>query len=243
MDHTKRRILGTLLFLSSVTCCLATGTWLGGKLFVPAGSGLAGPLMALQYGVALAVVGGIASVLLVRRLSLRWLLGLTLPVTAAAMALAFLAGTAYFVSQREQQAHLEQAYRDLPRFTLRLSSAETAARRAFVEISYDSGVDRFTATMADGSACAGAIAGRDKVELLTALRNVEGLLITTPAPCAAPGAESHRLTFRIYDRKPPESTGDIAITETCLATYEPLRAAIEAADHVYRANRRSEVCS
>lgn len=48
---------------------LVAGMMIGGRYFVPAGSGLAGPAIALGYGVAGAAIGAVLAALLIWRAS------------------------------------------------------------------------------------------------------------------------------------------------------------------------------
>lgn len=56
LSRIRRILLSALLALSLGFIGLAVGTTLGGWLFVPPGSGFAGPVIALGYGVLAALV-------------------------------------------------------------------------------------------------------------------------------------------------------------------------------------------
>lgn len=63
----SRGVWGSLLVLGLIWLGLVGGTAVGAALFVPEGSGLAGPAIALGYGVAAAVAGIVAGALVAWR--------------------------------------------------------------------------------------------------------------------------------------------------------------------------------
>jgi hypothetical protein len=76
---------------------------------------------------------------------------------------------------------------------------------------------------AGGQRCSAPLDGAQAVELLTALRNAEGVLYRNPAPCPATAeAPVYRLRFTIREAKPPETVGNIALTPTCLSALPAL---------------------
>ena len=69
----SRRWWGVLLVISFLWLGLLAGMALGARFFVPAGSGMAGPATALYYGLEGAVVCGLLSGLVIRKLEARQL--------------------------------------------------------------------------------------------------------------------------------------------------------------------------
>jgi formate-dependent nitrite reductase membrane component NrfD len=98
----RRALWTTLLVLCSFWIGLVAGTVLGGLFFVPAGSGLAGPAIALGYGVAAALAGAIVAGIVGRRLPPR-VLRRTTAVVGAVAAVAVVAVVYLFVKQQAQR--------------------------------------------------------------------------------------------------------------------------------------------
>jgi preprotein translocase subunit SecG len=107
----RRALWTTLLVLCSFWIGLVAGTVVGGLFFVPAGSGLAAPAIALGYGVGAALAGAIVAGIVGRRLPPRALRRATAVVGALA-AVAVLAVVYLFVKQQAQrQARADPAER------------------------------------------------------------------------------------------------------------------------------------
>lgn len=92
------------LVLAAFWIGLVAGTVLGAVFFVPAGSGLAGPAIALGYGIAGALAGAVLAGMLGRRLPTRLLrrTAVTAMVLGAGAALAV--GYRFVVQQAERRA-------------------------------------------------------------------------------------------------------------------------------------------
>ena len=235
MTRRMRILLGAVFVIAFMLIGLVLGTMIGGRYFVAPGSGLAGPAIALGYGVLGAAGLGIAALGLAIYLPPRWLLATALPAIVAGMAIAVLIGRAMTKSNAERDAHLEQAYANLNRFTVVLAHPAPGAGRAFarMEAQWDRG-GVYTALLGegDGRRCSAALSGREAVALLGALRGAEGVLYRDPAPCAdAPGAAGGEIEWTIREVKAPDSLGKIAITAACASKYpqllEPFKAAAE----------------
>ena len=89
-----------VLFVSFLS--LFAGTFIGATFFVPQGSGLAGPAIALGYGVVGLVIGLVGSVILVRKLD-RPQLRVALLIAGVATLLVGALLTYRFVSNRSSQ--------------------------------------------------------------------------------------------------------------------------------------------
>jgi hypothetical protein len=83
---------------------LALGTALGGWLFVPPGSGLAGPAIALGYGLAAGLATGAAGIFVGLRARIATVRRLALTALAAALLVAAVLSWRLVVSQSELEA-------------------------------------------------------------------------------------------------------------------------------------------
>lgn len=98
----RRALWITLIVLCSFWVGLVAGTLFGALFLVPAGSGLAGPAIALGYGVAAALAGAVLGGVIGRRLSAR-ALRRAAAVVGALAAVALLAVVYLFVKQQAQR--------------------------------------------------------------------------------------------------------------------------------------------
>jgi len=245
MKTRTRWLVGILLTLSLLVCGLLAGTWLGGRYFVPPGSGLAGPAIALSYGLLGAVVGVALGIVVSIFTPGRWLAYATIPVALAGGIVVLMVARSYMISSAETEARLQEAYDKLPAFTLTIELPETAADRPFARFAADWSARSYDVTVAgdDPQTCSAAMAGPDAVRLLTALRNIEGRLMNEPDPCAAsPGAVDHHLAFAIKEARPPDSEGSLEITEACLTRAPDLAAPRDAVTEMIAENGLPDAC-
>lgn len=232
----------TILFvITAAICSLAIGTWIGARFFVPAGSGLAGPFIALGYGAGGALAGLVTAMLAARRLSRRWLVRVTITLAIGAAGIVGLVTYAYLAAKAEERLHLAEAYANLPPFRFDLQDVSGQQLGPLARIVYDSDKNEFAVTRADGSVCRGSLDGPQKVTLLESLRGVEGLLLDSPQPCP-PAATTHRLVFRIEEALPPNTEGTVAFDAACLATTARLQKAIGTAEQIYLATQGNLRC-
>ncbi len=240
---TPRRSLPlTILFvITAAICSLAIGTWIGARFFVPAGSGLAGPFIALGYGASGALAGLVVAMLAARRLSHRWLVRVTITLAIGAAGIVGLFTYAYLAAKAEERLHLAEAYANLPPFRFDLQDVSGQQLGPLARIVYDGAKNEFVVNRTDGSICRGTIDGPQKVALLESLRGVEGLLSETPQPCSTETA-THRLAFHIQESLPPNTEGTIAFDAACLAATARLQKAIGTAELIYLATQGNLDC-
>jgi hypothetical protein len=235
MSGTGRFLVGLILSLSLAVCGLALGTVVGGRFFVPAGQGLAGPAEALAYGV-LAALGGVVLGVMVAFV-LRGALLKTLTLVSFVLAAGVVAYVAYAmrVNRAELDAYMDEQISGLPPFVLTVLHSADAAGRPFASVTYDGGRNTLSLTRTDGSVCSGRIppAGREKAALLGAIRNVELVLANTPVPCTDGGPVLHEFEFSVEEALPPNTTASAAVTQACLAEHPELQGLIERADYTY----------
>ncbi len=243
MSKPVRAFLGVLLALALGLCAFIPGMWVGGQT-VGKDQGLAGGAIVFLTGLSIATGAFVVGALLAYFLPARLLKVLTAIATVPAAVIAVVIGYHYFAYRSEADAFLDDQIAHLPPFTLKIVHSDAAVGQLYDRISFDTSRENFTTVNDEGATCSGTIAAtsRDKVELLTALRNVEILLAQHPTVCRDGGAMLHEAEFEIHEAKPPYTTGRVAITEACLAAHDPLRALITTAREVYESNRATESC-
>jgi hypothetical protein len=237
-------ILNIAFVFFMAVCGLVAGTYVGGRFFVPPGSGLAGPGIALGYGVIGAALAGIAGGLLARFLPSKWFLGVGVPVAVAGVALTIVVVNAYLRAEAEMAAHLEEAYERLNEFSVTLVHLDDDAA-PFKRMDVNWGERRYTAITNDvgSSTCAAMLSGREAVALLGALREVEGVVLKNPLPCSGtPGAVERELNWFIPEHLPPDSQGKHAITAACAARHPALDKPFEAAAGIFRRGDHAREC-
>lgn len=245
MKPRTRWIVGILLSLSLLVCGLFAGTWIGGRFFVAAGSGLAGPVIALGYGVIGGVLGAALGLVMSIFTPGRKLSVIAVPVLLAGAIVVVIAVRGYLVSSAESEAQLLEAYENLPTFALTITYPETAEQPPFARFEADWAARQYVVTTSGDSPrrCSVAMTGPDAVDILTALRGVDAILFNEPAPCAtSPGAVDHELSFRIDEVRPPNTEGHVEVTAACLTRAPALAAPRDAAIALVARNGVPDTC-
>jgi hypothetical protein len=245
MTRRSRIVLGVVFVFFMMVCGLVAGAFVGGRFFVPPGSGLAGPAIALGYGLIgaglAAVVGGVLAYVLPPK----WFMGAALPVTVAGVILAIVIVNGYLRAEAETQAHLEEAYGKLNKFKVTLVHLNDGTA-PFKRMEADWSIRRYTAVSNDAKArtCAAELSGEEAVALLGALRTVEGLVLKDRFPCAGTlGAVERELDWFIPEARPPDSAGRHAITAACAEQHPALREPFEAAAKIFRDGDHTKDCN
>jgi hypothetical protein len=224
MTRPGRIAVSVIFVLALMVCGLVAGTWIGGRFFVPPGSGLAGPGIALGYGVIGAGTAGIVSVIAAYFLPPKLLFGVALPVIVVGGALTVVIIIAVLKSRAETQASLEEAYAKMNKFRATLVYREPGDA-PFARMEIDWATRRYSVVggTTDGLTCRGRVRGEDAVAFLGALRAVEGITLNDPFPCAGTlGDVERELEWTIPEVKPPDSGGKHAITAACAAQFPAL---------------------
>ena len=231
-----RKTLAFVFVICAMVCGLAAGTLIGGKYFVPAGSGLAGPFMALGYGIVgavLALGGAIGTLMLARG---RAFAAIALPTIVAGVVLALLIGFRFFQASEEQDRFLADQRASLPFFDMRLVYRDETLSTPFSIFDYDGSEHRFTVTSLDQSVCSGKLSptSEEKLTLLVVLRHVEGLLTSDDDPCGdSPGPPAVELSFHIEEHMPPDTRGDLLLSRACISRHSELLDVISSVVKVY----------
>jgi hypothetical protein len=103
----RRGLWITLLVLCSFWVGLVGGTLIGALFLVPEGSGLAGPAIALGYGVAAALAGAVLAGVVGRRLAARPLRRAAAVVGALAVAAVLVVAYLFVRQQAERRAQAD----------------------------------------------------------------------------------------------------------------------------------------
>lgn len=228
-----RAVLVVLFVLCAMACGLAAGTFVGGRL-VPEGSGLAGPMIALGYGVIGAVIALVVAVLAAWRIQGRAFLVLALAVIGFGLGIAVLITLGVLRAGEERDQYLASQRAALPPFDLDMTLLEDDA--AVGSLRY-TGADRtWQASAADGKRCQGTLAidGEDKLHMLVALRQVEGVLVHDNPECDGTGTALARLSFSIVEATGPATRGELVATRQCLGARPTLDKALRDLEDVYR---------
>ena len=218
------------LLLAAATFLVGSliGAFAAGRFLVPAGSGLAGPAIALGYG----LVAGFGAAVILWVLSGRWSQRVArlalLPIGGLGLVSLALVGWAYVVAQRQQSEALQEAYARLPEFEIQLRFDDAVPDRRFTVLEHDSRQQRLTVRRRGGETCSTNVEGMDEVRLLESLRRIEGLALSDARPCAPVGARPEfSLTFTVAEALSRETRVEIEGPVACLRSHAELRALAE----------------
>ncbi|MFN3232373.1 MAG: hypothetical protein ACE363_09470 [Alphaproteobacteria bacterium] len=231
MKRGTRIVLGIVLTVSMVLAGLIVGAWLGGTFLVSQNAGLAGAAEVIWYGLLGAIIFGIIGFILSRKLDGKPLVWTAILLGPVGLAVAIVMIRGYSQSQKEMEAHLTEAYRNLPPFTVTMVRP---GGDAFEKIEIQSASLSYVAQVG-GRTCSAQISGEEKVKILTALRDADVLLYNTPNPCSGTtGAPWGELDFTIQEAKPPVTQRSVKIDQACLSQFPVLEVPFEAARKLLR---------
>lgn len=217
MNRGTRIVLGIILTISMLLAGLIIGAWVGGTFLVSKGSGLAGGAEVFFYGLIGGVIAGVLGFVLSRKLNGKPLVWTTILLGPVGLAVAILMIRGYSQSQSEMEAHLQEAYKNLPVFNVVVDHPDNAD---FQRMEVDWATQRYTAAV-NNVTCTAQISGKEAVAMLTALREADLVLYRNANPCNGANP-SHRLTYTITEGKPPHSQGDVAFGTDCIALHPQL---------------------
>ncbi|MEM9385529.1 MAG: hypothetical protein AAGA68_10745 [Pseudomonadota bacterium] len=227
-----RLLLGAVAAVGLSLLAGLLGIVIAGRCCVPAGSGLAGPGIVVGYGLLAALLGAGLGILLAIRLGPRALLILSGVAGVGGTIVAVLLGLAVAESARKSADALEEAYARLPPFELVLDLTDADP---FARFEADWAKRETVVVDAKGRTCRRALNGREAVPLLESLRAVEGVLLQAADPCAGKaGAPVQSLRFLVQEGRPPNTSGELAISDACLAATPALGKPVEAAREALR---------
>lgn len=224
MKRGRHIFLAIVLTVSLLLVGLIIGMWAGGTFLVAGSDGLAGAATVIWHGLLGATVAGVIGIVLSRKLSdtpLVWAAVLLGPI---GLVVAIQMIRIYSAYQQEAQAHLEQAYNNLPPFQAVLEQADG---RTFERLEIDWTARRYTARV-NGRSCSAQLSGPEAVALLGSLRDADLVLFKNAAPCNSDDA-THTLTYTIKESLPPFTHGSVAFGPDCLAQHPALSRPFESA--------------
>lgn len=244
MAEAKRTILLVVFVLAAMLIGLALGTVIGGIYLVPAGSGLAGPVIALGYGVVGALVALVVALVGIKTVPRKWQSRVAAPVLVAGLVVAVLIGRGMAASRAASDAFMAEAYENMNRFDVSLRYEPGVADADFNEFHLDWNVRELTVRFNDNRACTAPVPPAQAVTMLSALRAAEGVLYREPFPCAGSlGNPERHLEFTIIEAMPPNNSGDLAITAACTTDYPALSQPFEAAAAILASGQLQLTCS
>ncbi len=222
MSRSLHWLARFLLCASFSLVSFVLGLWIATLAGVGEGQGLAAGAIVLFNGLLGAVIGLAVALLLLRTLNARLLRAVLLVVLPVGVLIAVLILAGILRSRSEMQAHLAEAYTRLPAFRLALAPAPPWRGEPVQRFSADWG-RRTIDISVNGRECSFSLSGAQAVQLLTALRNTEGVLYRQPRACDAyPGPGEYHISFTIPEAMPPDSVGDLAPSADCLRAYPAL---------------------
>jgi len=236
MKRSSRIFLGLVLTVSMLLSGLIIGMWTGGTFLVDRSAGLAGAAEVIWYGLLGATAAGITGLVLSRKLDGRQLVWAAVLLGPVGLAITILLIRGYSVSRQEMQAHLEEAYRNLPTFQAVLQYGGPDFER--IEIGWpEPGYTAFV----DDRTCSARLSGPEAVALLGSLRDAHLVLFRNAAPCDDTDL-THTLTFAIEESRPPDTEGSVSFGPQCARQHPELERPFEAALEVLRDGDFPKTC-
>jgi len=237
MKRVTRIFLGIVLTVSMLLAGLIIGMWAGGTFLVSRSAGLAGAAEVFWYGLLGAAVAGVTGFVLSRNLEGRKLVWTAVLLGSVGLAVAILLIRGYSASRQEMQAHLQEAYDNLPAFRAIL---EHAGGPAYERIEIDWPERGYTAIV-DERICSARLSGPEAVALLGSLRDADLILFRNAAPCGDTDV-THTLTYTIEESRPPVTKGSVSFGHDCSTKHPALERPFETALDILRDGDFPKTC-
>lgn len=203
-----------LLTLSLGFFGLLAGTWLGGKYLVPAGQGMAGPVIALGYGVLAALIAAVLGLVLSFFLKGAVLKYSSLAGMGAALLLLGL-GINRMAAAEEANKDPESEYAGVPPFVISWEQIVVTDPYLRVKVEVDSAKRRWVQTgpAPDHQVCRGVIRAKMLQDISAALTALSTAPATELEDCrASAGAAEQRLDWQ-YEHA---SGGRLELSPACV---------------------------
>lgn len=180
-------IWGLLLLISSLFLGLAFGTAIGARYFVPEGSGMAGPAIALGYGLMGALIAATLAGLLVWKGSMALVRPATLgAVSVAVLLTGFLIWRAVEMNNaRNAKLGLNQPLPEPEPWTLGSRLPESDSKRSYRNIEVDARkwTFRYVAVGPEAAQCEGRLIGDEAKALSSQVASLLDRIESQPLPC------------------------------------------------------------
>jgi hypothetical protein len=252
----SRALLTVLLALALGFLGLATGTTLAGAWLVPEGSGLAGPAVALAYGLLGAVAALTAGVIAGIKASLRTLRAATTAAAVGSVIVFALLTWSFLTARADRIAARDQAHEALTPFqrpyemTLRIFAAAGGGLDfPFSEMRIEQTESTRTAVWEtlgpDPDRCRAPAPPLATIDVAAALQQVDATLRSAFPACTNGDEEPTlaRVEWNIPALASEEPRGALRITAGCLNADDRTRLLIDSVAALYRQVESSANCS
>ena len=210
----------SLLILGFATLGLILGTFIGGKFFVAPGSGLAGPAIALGYGVLGMAILAFLGFWVSRKLQPTTLKRAALLASFALIATAGLL-VYRFYSLQEARKDPDSAYAGLPKFTLTVEQIIILDPYLRTKIELDSEKRRWDITLPDKRQCRGTMRAKEQKRIAEALVAFSQLPEEQKKLCVSENQKvEQRLTWHLLDTN---ESGVLELSEECASSRPELK--------------------
>lgn len=225
----RRRMARQLaLALSAALLGVVAGTAAAGWLLVPAGSGLAGPAIALAWGLAASAASFVAALIAARRLGPRVLHRASIGATVVAVAT--LVGLAV-AHHRSQAAYTDDpsAYAGLPEFAVSVQRTVITDPCLATRAEIDTGRREWARTLPDGRVCSANLRAASQAAIGALLGELAAVDLDVCRRSAA--ASDERIVWR-WRLDGAESAGDVEVSPACRRDLPLLARTIAAVNSV-----------
>lgn len=222
-EHQGRKGIVAVLVFAGFSIGLISGAFLAAKLLVSKSDGMAGGAIVLFYALLFALIiaasAGLAGKFLPRPRA-RLLAWISAPVGVAICAAVLWGMNAQRNAAKDA---LEAGYASLLPFEIQVTGPGGSDIESFSFVS----TENLAKAQTKGEACAGPLEGRTRVELLTALRGIEGREIK----CSNCDANSLRVYWLIREAKGNINRGEFQVSQRVLAEYRQVETLLGVVKH------------
>ncbi len=217
-------LIRILFVLSMAFFGLVAGTYVGGRYFVPPGSGLAAGAMALGYGLLGALLAAVPALFVAVKLSGKRLTRVALATVAGAV---LMLAALVWSMRRMQRERLdpESAYQGLPAFSLSLRQMVIVDPYLSTATEVDSARRRWMTTLPDGRNCRGTLSAKAHRRIGEALLELSKMGQDAFSECHDSEEESEKLlVWELPNGGVPNAQGSLKISPDCMKNPAVARA-------------------
>ncbi|MEO8603080.1 MAG: hypothetical protein ABI629_10945 [bacterium] len=216
------------LALTGALLGLVAGTAAAGWLLVPAGSGLAGPAIALGWGLAASAASCVAALIAARQLGPRGLRRASTVATVVAVATLVLLAVAYYRSQAVYTDD-SSAYAGLPEFTVSVQQTVITDPYLATRAEIDTRRRESAQTLPDGRVCSANLRAASQATIGALLGEVAAVDLGVCRRSAAASDERVVWQWRLDSAA---SAGEVDVSPACRRDLPRLARAIAAVKNV-----------